>query len=102
MYKSVGWEIKSPIEKKWSWKRFMYVYEMQIKRAKPIEILTYVENWSLKNNIQYEFCYTDTNGCNHKKVFWAEYGFNADRKEFEKWCKEIENENKQDNGKNNL
>jgi hypothetical protein len=90
MYKSVGWEIKSPIEKKWSWKHFSHVYEMEVKRTKPSLVLQYVENWSLKNNLQYSFYYTTDDGTTHKKVFW--YSEDTDLgKEFEEWVETLIN-----------
>jgi hypothetical protein len=85
MYEPMGWKVKSPIQKKWRWKKFGYVYEMVAEREKAKQCIEFVDNKSETNT--HKICFTTNNerGDFYRKEFYCNPSLFNQSEEFEKW-----------------
>lgn len=88
MYEPMGWKVKSPIEQKWSWKHFGYIYEMVAEREKPKEYIETIDNKSETNTHKYTFSANNKRGDFYKKEFYYDPNSFNGQEEFKKWMQE--------------
>ncbi len=89
VYESIGWTVKTPIKRKWSWKYFRWFYEMEVQEGKNKIVKVFINNRSKYNTKKMTFQYRHNDGTFYQKVFYVNpktFNFNL---EFKKWCKTI-------------
>ncbi len=89
MYKHIGWIKITPIERKWSWKHFRWVYEMEIQQTKDKVTEEIVSNNSETNTRKTTFSVRKENGDTFKKTFYTNPDTFDMNGEFKKWSEPI-------------
>lgn len=92
IYEPLGWKIKSPIEKKWSWKYFGYIYQLVIEREEPKEYIERINNKNELNTNKYIFKFNNRKGDLYVKEFFYDPNVKtADLlfQEFNEWKQKI-------------
>lgn len=87
MYIPMGWKVKTPIQKKWSWGHLGYVYVMVAEREEPKEYVEVINNKSEINTHKCTFRFNNEKGDYKKEFYYNPSSFNQ-TEELNKWIQE--------------